>query len=224
MKLTYFLIGEGLIIFSYIKKKIVTILIIFGVAFSVVGCTIEKAHSDTYDCIKIVYDYLETQGIRKCQVQKLGKYTKLQYSNNHKDQYGLFNVNNEYYLLKSICEASLFHIDENEILDYSLTIVKRFEELANMKGMSLDEYYQKELNISEDQFYNLCYQMGEGDIKNKLIVGSIASKEGISINKEEISSFCNLNNLSEEDNRYEIYYKALEKKVYTFLESNNTCE
>ena len=66
--------------------------------------------------------------------------------------------------------------------------------------------------------------MGEGDIKNKLIVGSIASKEGISINKEEISSFCNLNNLSEEDNRYEIYYKALEKKVYTFLESNNTCE
>ena len=172
----FFLIGEGLIIFSYTKKRIVTNLFIFAVAFSIIGCTIEKRSIDTYDCAKVVYDYLDTQGVNKCQVEKLGSYTNLQYSNTGKDEYGLFDVNEMYYLLKSISEATVFNLDDNEVVNYSIIIVQRFEELAEMKAMSLEQYYEKELELNEKEFYNLCYDMGENDIKTKLIVESVASK------------------------------------------------
>ena len=205
------------------------LLLALSAMLLIVGCTREAEKTDACTSKEIVENHLKSQGVRKCEVKELGKYTGREYKIGRKDEYNLFDVDEEYYLIKDISDSTAFHIDQDDVLSYSLTIVKNFEELAGVKGLSLEEYFGGELKVSEKQFYSLCHEMGELDIKKKLLVGNIAVKEGICIGEKETSDFCNANQIDEREitdkrERSEIYYKVLEKKVIKYLLKNNIVE
>lgn len=205
------------------------LLLALSAVLFVVGCTREAEKTDTCNSMEIVENHLKSQGVHKCEVKELGKYTGRKYKIGRRDEYNLFDVDEEYYLIKDISDSTAFHIDQDDVLTYSLTIVKNFEELAGVKGLSLEEYFERGLKVSEKQFYSLCHEMGEFEIKKKLLVGNISAKEGICIGEKETSDFCNANQIDKKEitdkrERSEIYYKVLEKKVIDFLLKNNKVE
>lgn len=104
--------------------------------------------------------------------------------------------------------GSKFEIDMEEAAAYSMQYLSSYENLAVLYGMPLEEYYNTQLNMTEDEFYQQCYNEGEKQIKWYLIVGAIAYAENIDVKSDDINY--------EENGEASLYleYQYLENKVY----------
>ena len=87
--------------------------------------------------------------------------------------------------INSIINSSVFSLNEEDILRHSAYIVKSYEQMAQSFNMSLEEYYSAQ-NYSKDQFYTMCYNEAEHDIKQYIIVGTLAERYSITITDEEL--------------------------------------
>lgn len=125
-------------------------------------------------------------------------------------------INNKNKIREFLIKNSKFNIAEQELAEYSVEIYKKYEQIAYIYGYdSINEYYENELKLSEDEFYDMCCEEGEDEIKEILLIGAISKKEKINVTNKEIKEFC------EENDEYystEMSKEERNKYVYTILE------
>lgn len=84
-----------------------------------------------------------------------------------------------------------FYINKEEAATYSTKIVNQHKDMAYLSGLELGEYIEKVLDMTEEQFYDYCYEEGVKEIKEYLLVG--ACTKGVQINSEEaFAEFCSM--------------------------------
>lgn len=124
--------------------------------------------------------------------------------------------------LDKISEKCEFFIDKNEAAEYSKRIVEQQKALAQMSGLDLQEYIEKNLNMTEDEFYDFCYAEGEKEIKRYLVVGAY-SDDIIFYDdfgtRSDYKEFCSINgydsNLKDEqDSKYEYLKTFMRNHFY----------
>ena len=105
-------------------------------------------------------------------------------------------------ILNELIRSARFKLDKEEILEYSLEIVEAYEAEAILYNMSLEDYCKQVLNMTYEDFFDMCYEKGEQEVKKYLVLGVIANNE--------------LNEKSEDILVEDIYleYQNLENKVY----------
>lgn len=106
-------------------------------------------------------------------------------------------------VLDEIINTSNFELDVDTVSQYSLEIVDGYEMEAYIYGLSLEEYIKEVLDVSYDDFFDICYEEGERIIKTYLIMGAIYN---IEFKDESL----------EGENVY-IQYQELENKVYSLF-------
>lgn len=89
-------------------------------------------------------------------------------------------------LLLEISSECEFELDQHEVADYALAIVKKYEQLADLKGLSVEEY-AKENGKNSEEFYQMCYQEAEDNIKKIILIGALADQENMQV-QNDISS------------------------------------
>ena len=86
-------------------------------------------------------------------------------------------------------DTSTFFYDD-VIIKYNLLTNKeldenKFEEIF-LYNSFLEHYYNSELGLTEDEFFEKCYEEGEWLLKEYLVLGAIGFKENIASDKENI--------------------------------------
>lgn len=122
-------------------------------------------------------------------------------------------------VMNDLIRDSKFSIDKASVAKYSIEIVQSYANEASLSGLSLDNYIEQSLNMSEEEFYSMCYKEGASLIEKYLVIGAIAEQETLSVTEHEILSFMEDNNEaspSDETKSY-ISYQILENKVYNML-------
>ena len=87
-----------------------------------------------------------------------------------KKQENKYSADNEF--LDKVAEKCEFYINKKEAAAYSEKVVKQHKDLAYISGLELDEYIKQTLKMTEDEFYDYCYDEGVKEIKRYLLVGA----------------------------------------------------
>ena len=121
-------------------------------------------------------------------------------------------------VMDALIKGSKFALDKESVAEYSVEVVDSYETEAYLYDMELGKYIEEELQMTEEEFFEKCYQEGEELIKNYLIVGAIAKKENLEVTEEDIEELSGVfkkdfDEYSEEEKAY-IQYQILENKVY----------
>lgn len=93
-------------------------------------------------------------------------------------------------LFLKIGEMCKFNINKDEIAKYSKKYVESEEKIAMAYDMTLELYAKEVLGKTIEEFYQECYQVGENEIKQYLIVGAIFQKSNMVITDDEYKSKC----------------------------------
>lgn len=94
--------------------------------------------------------------------------------------------------LEKLSQKCEFYIDEDEIISYSQNIVDEHKNSAYISGLELTEYIDTTLNMTEEEFYNQCYNDGIQEIKQYLLVGAYQKEVTFDGNKD-FALFCSMN-------------------------------
>ncbi len=115
-----------------------------------------------------------------------------------KKQENKYSADNEF--LDKVAEKCKFYINKKEVAAYSEKVFKRHKDLAYISGLELNEYIKQTLDVTEDEFYDYCYDEGVKEIKRYLLVG--ASTKDIEFDNENYAEFCSMNGYdsTQEDN------------------------
>lgn len=108
-------------------------------------------------------------------------------------------------VINELIELSDFYIDEDAAVDYCMDIIYGYEQEAMLYNMQLEEYCIQILNISYDDFFDMCYEEGERLIKIYLVIGALSELEDIDISEYK------------EENDIYLQYQELENVVYAFF-------
>ena len=99
-----------------------------------------------------------------------------------------------------LLDIAVFHLDENDIAEFSKRMVYKEQNYSILFGYeSFEEYLSEELQLTEKQFLQRCYEEAEREIKKCLLIGTVAELEKIVVPEGE-----DLN----------ITYQELESEVY----------
>ena len=72
--------------------------------------------------------------------------------------------------------------------------------MAEADGLTIEEYCEQELQTPYEDFFDMCYEEGEQEIKDYLLIGAVAAKEYGDVTEEMIKG-----SFSEEDGEIDIY-------------------
>lgn len=122
--------------------------------------------------------------------------------------------------LERLAQKCEFYIDEDEVIAYSQNIVDAHKDLAYISGLELTEYIDVTLNMTEEEFYNQCYNDGLQEIKQYLLVGAY-QKDVTFDNNKDFALFCSMNGYdSTVDENSTVKYEYLVRKtVLQFVSS-----
>ena len=98
------------------------------------------------------------------------------------ENYRNININ----ILNTVCECYDLEIDKEDVADYSVDIVNKYKEYAYIDGISLETYINNVLNMSQEEFYQMCYDEGLKELKSIIVIGAIAEEEKIYVTENEI--------------------------------------
>lgn len=107
-----------------------------------------------------------------------------------KVQENKYSTDNEF--LDKVAEKCAFYINKQEVAKYSEKVVEQHKNLAYISGLDLEEYITQTLKISEDDFYEQCYNDGVQQIKQYLLVGAY-QKDVTFDNNKDFALFCSMN-------------------------------
>ena len=166
--------------------------------------TPEVSDEDVYQYLKGEFENYSEQK-EEIILEDMGYSSKEEFEKDMKEQYiehlkimEIFNARDE--VLNELIENSEFELDEKEVADFAKGIVCSYENQELMYGyMELESYVQEELNMSMDQFLEMCLEKSRREIETYLVVGAVAKQETIEITKY--------------DDIYETY-KNLEDSIY----------
>lgn len=120
--------------------------------------------------------------------------------------------------LDAIAKKCKFYIDKKEVAAYSKKIVDYYKDMAYIRGLELSEYIKTVMCMSEDEFYDYCYNEGVREIKHYLLVGAYTST--ISCNGKDYKKFCTMsgydNTQTESGQKYD-YLKTVTIAAYRHL-------
>lgn len=119
---------------------------------------------------------------------------------------------------KAIKEC-VYDLNYNEVKDYSFDIVKDYETSYSAFGMTLEEYYNGMLGLTEEEFFNQCVEEAIYEIKKYLLVGAISAYYNLTPTESELNEYFKTNNISENDKKYACF-TYLENTIIQ-LYSNN---
>ena len=97
-------------------------------------------------------------------------------------------------------EGAEFDMDQEEVAKHSLEIVTGYASMAEADGLTIEEYCEQELQTPYEDFFDMCYEEGEQEIKDYLLIGAVAAKEYGDVTEEMIKG-----SFSEEDGEIDIY-------------------
>lgn len=113
---------------------------------------------------------------------------------------------------EELLNRSTFDLNADIVAQYSLEVVNSYETDAYLYGMTLEEYCSNILEVSYDDFFELCYEEGENLIKTYLVIGVIAFNELDQTDTESATD--------EQDIYYT--YQEIENQVYDmFIETDD---
>lgn len=124
-------------------------------------------------------------------------------------------------LLLEVAEDSDIEFDEDELAIYAKQLVEQYNQLAYVNDMPLEEYYTEKMKLSENEFYEKCYQTAKESLEKELIAGAIALQENISVSDKEISEY--KEKITEDEDEYTdalIEQKLLKEKVMKVFEKD----
>lgn len=114
-------------------------------------------------------------------------------------------INARKIIMEQLIDKCEFTLDKEEISNYSLEIVNSYETEAALHNMSIEEYCEKNLQISYNDFFDKCYSEGEYLVKSYLVIGVIGELELKTILVDE--------NITSEQTIY-TNYQMIENEVY----------
>ena len=85
--------------------------------------------------------------------------------------------------------------------------------------MTLDEYIVEKLKMTEEEFYDFCYQEGIKEIKRYLFVGSYTSK--MDLDNQNFAEFCSMNGYDCTDDTNIAKYAFFKEKCVSELSQTN---
>lgn len=103
-------------------------------------------------------------------------------------------------------------IEKEKVASYSTDIVDSYKEYAYLSDVSLEEYIADELHMTEDEFYQMCYEEGLEEVKSFLVIGAVAEEEDIQVTEKEFDDWC-AENSAEDSSEADIYAYILKLKV-----------
>lgn len=106
------------------------------------------------------------------------------------------NISDEDFLNK-IAKECKFSINKQEAVEYSKQIVEQHKNLAYISGLELEEYITQTLNMTQDEFYDYCYDCGVNEIKQYLLVG--ANTADVTCDGESFAEFCSMTGYDSND-------------------------
>ena len=96
---------------------------------------------------------------------------------------------------------------------YSEEIVERYKNLAYISGLELTEYIKQKLEMSEDEFYDYCYNLGAEEVKRYLLVGAYTKDYKNLSKNQKFVKFCSMMGYdSSNPNNKEAEYAFLERE------------
>lgn len=95
--------------------------------------------------------------------------------------------------LDALADKCKFYIDKDEVANYSLKIVEQYKDKAYINGFEIDDYIEKVINMTEDEFYDFCYDLGVNEIKRYLFVGAYTADYTDLSNDDSYVCFCSMN-------------------------------
>lgn len=119
-------------------------------------------------------------------------------------------------LLHQVSDCFDLDIEKEKVAQYSVDIVDTYKEYAYLDGLSLEEYISDELNMTKDDFYQMCYEEGLEEIKSFLVIGAVAEEEKLQVTEKEFEDW-NIESLSTEHSKTDIYAYILKSKVENIL-------
>lgn len=88
-------------------------------------------------------------------------------------------------IIDQLLQNSVFSIDENEVIDAAVTVVKNEKQVAKMNNLSYDEYIEQIYGISKDEYYDKLYKEIEQQIKVALLIGALANELNVTCEFDE---------------------------------------
>ena len=94
-------------------------------------------------------------------------------------------------LLNQIAGDSSIYVNRDEVLQYSLTFVEEYEQLADIHNMELEDYVKQVMELGDmDSFYDMCYDEAEQEIKRYIVIGAIFEEQEGGITETDIQNKC----------------------------------
>lgn len=121
--------------------------------------------------------------------------------------------------LNALVNQCKFQINKNEIAVYSQKIVQEHKDLAYISAMTFDEYIVQKFKMTEEEFYDFCYDEGVEEIKRYLFVGAYTSKT--SLDNQNFAEFCSMNGYDCNDDTIVAKYAFFEEKCVNELSQTN---
>lgn len=121
--------------------------------------------------------------------------------------------------LRNTINKSKIAISEELLYNYGYkVVVAQNEQEATLYGLSMEEYREEMLKMTEEEFYDFCYEEARYEMSSVLVVGAIAAKENITVTKEESDIYYKEHyEDSSSSIDWQVRYLCLEEKVYDFL-------
>lgn len=88
-------------------------------------------------------------------------------------------------IIYQLLQNSEFSIDENEVIDAAVTVVKSEKQVAKLNNLSYDEYIEQIYGISKDEYYDKLYKEMEQQIEVALLIGALANELNVTCEFDE---------------------------------------
>lgn len=92
-----------------------------------------------------------------------------------------------------------FTIPYDDLKNYSDTILREHMNTAESLGVTIDEYYTNVLSLNEEEFFKMCADSAEMEIKKCLMIGALSQYFGVNVTDELFSEFCQKNEINASD-------------------------
>lgn len=96
-------------------------------------------------------------------------------------------------ILSKLSKCFKYNLSKEEIAKYSVNIIEEYSEMASVYNKTLDKYREENLDMTEDEFMNRCYNEGKERIEQYIAIGVVSQLENISVvkNEENIEALMN---------------------------------
>lgn len=117
--------------------------------------------------------------------------------------------------IKYAIEKCTFDISYDDLKNYSDEVLKEQIQNAESLGIGIDEYYTNVLALNEKEFFQMCAESAEKEIKKALMIGALSQHFNIKISDEYVDEYCRKAEIDSLDEVIRTYarYLCLEELV-----------